>query len=422
MGSNKGENVLASEGNGFNGIYATSVALDGGDGKDNYVAELRAYGNTSHTAYGGKNDYAGKLEVVIFKIGDDGSRTEAVTLTPKLDASSFFTNSLAYMTRRYVQELDAYFEIEAGDLNGDGLDDLAVYTGRYRDGGDGQRYALVDVFYATANGKWETEPTQEIAVDAGYASSYSRIDYNNDNNWKEEIVKHPVVTIAMGDIDRNLRDEMAVVTSAPANNNDADNVAHFSLLACGEDGSLNPVGGMENVALNDGAGNGLISAGCAFGEFAQIDNGSVSATTLIIGGWSAGSSVITENKAEAGYSQGAYYYVYYDYATGQCFQSGYRSKDLGGNTKSISQVFNLEGQENGGNGVRVYPTLAPMAVACGDLDGPKAQSVSDQVLFGTQVMELSLKTGFGSELFSFDFCMTQVSFMRMKVASLSVFE
>ena len=404
LSSNKGENVLASQGNGFDGIYATSVALDGGDGKDNYVAELRAYGNGTQTTYN-SNEYNGKLEVAVFKIGDDGSRTEAATLTPKLDDSSFYSNNLAYMTRRYVQELDAYFEIEAGDLNGDGLDDLAVYTGRYRDSGDGRRYALVDVFYATANGKWEN---QEIAVDAGYASSYSRIDYNNDNNWKEEIVRHPVVTIAMGDIDRNLRDEMAVVTSAPANNNDADNVAHFSLLACGEDGSLNPVGGMENVALNDGAGNGLISAGCAFGEFAQIDNDSVSATTLIIGGWSAGSSVITENKAEAGYSQGAYYYVYYDYATGQYIQSGYRSKDLGGNTKSISQVFNLEGQENGGNGVRVYPTLAPMAVACGDLDGSEVQSVSDQVLFGTQVMEFSLETGFGSELFSFDFCITQV--------------
>ena len=407
LSSNTGDNVLASQGNGFNGIYATSVALDGGDGKDNYVAELRAYGNTSKTSYGGRDDYAGKLEVVVFKIGDDGSRTQVTALTPKLNDSSFYSNSVAYLARRYVQELDAYFEIEAGDLNGDGLDDLAAYTGRYKDV-DGRRYALVDVFYATASGNWETAPSQEIAVDAGYASSYSKIDYNNDNNWKEEIVKHPVVTIAMGDIDRNLKDELAVVSSAPANNNDADNVAHFSLLACDEEGSLNPVGEMENVALNDGAGSGLISAGCAFGEFAQIDNQSVSATTLIIGGWSAGSSVITRNEASAGYSQGAYYYVYYDYATGQYIQSGYRAQSLGGNTKSISQVFNLEGQQNGGNGVRVYPTLAPMAIACGDLDGSKVQSVSDQVLFGTQVMEFSLETGFGSELFSFDFCMTQV--------------
>ena len=405
LSSNTGENVLASQGNGFDGIYATSVALDGGDGKDNYVAELRAYGNGTQTTYN-SNEYNGKLEVVVFKIGDDGSRTEAATLTPKLDDSSFYSNNLAYMTRRYVQELDAYFEIEAGDLNGDGLDDLAVYTGRYKDV-DGRRYALVDVFYATASGNWETAPSQEIAVDAGYASSYSKIDYNNDNNWKEEIVKHPVVTIAMGDIDRNLKDELAVVSSAPANNNDADTVAHFSLLGY-EDGKLSPVGEMENVALNDGNGSGLISAGCAFGEFAQIDNQSVSATTLIIGGWSAGSSVITRNEASAGYSQGAYYYVYYDYATGQYIQSGYRAQSLGGNTKSISQVFNLEGQQNGGNGVRVYPTLAPMAIACGDLDGSKVQSVSDQVLFGTQVMEFSLETGFGSELFSFDFCMTQV--------------
>ena len=54
LSSNKGENVLASQGNGFNGIYATSVALDGGDGKDNYVAELRAYGNGTKTNYNNK--------------------------------------------------------------------------------------------------------------------------------------------------------------------------------------------------------------------------------------------------------------------------------------------------------------------------------------------------------------------------------
>ena len=328
LSSNSADNVLASQSNGFSGIYATSVALDGGDGKDNYVAELRAYGKDKSINYNGHN-YSGTLEVAVFKIGDDGSRIQVDTLTPVIDASSCYTNSLAYMTRRYVQELDAYFEIEAGDINGDGLDDLAVYTGRYKDV-DGRRYALVDVFYATGSGTWQETPSQEIAVDGGYASSYSKIDYNSDNNWKEEIVKHPVVTIAMGDIDRNLKDEVAVVSSAPANNNDADAVAHFSLLAYEEDGSLTAVGGMDNVALNDGAGSGMISAGCAFGEFAQIDNESVSATTLIIGGWSAGSSVITENKASAGYSQGAYYYVYYDYATGQYIQSGYRAKFSGG--------------------------------------------------------------------------------------------
>ena len=65
-------------------------------------------------------------------------------------------------------------------------------------------------------------------MDAGYVSSYSKISYSQA--WKGEIVKHPVVTIAMGDIDRNLKDEIAVVSSAPANNDDADTVARVRVL------------------------------------------------------------------------------------------------------------------------------------------------------------------------------------------------
>ena len=40
LSSNRGSNVMTKAGNDFSGLYATSVAFNGGDGKDNYVAEL----------------------------------------------------------------------------------------------------------------------------------------------------------------------------------------------------------------------------------------------------------------------------------------------------------------------------------------------------------------------------------------------
>lgn len=348
LSSNSGDNVLAKTGNGFSGIYATSVALNGGDGKDNYVAELRAYGENEETQYNGSTK-KGKVSVLVFKIGDDGSRTEVASLTPKADDSCFYDDRFSYFTRRYLQELDAYFEIEAGDINGDGLDDLVVYAGRYKDE-DGRRYALVDVFYATENGKWEAAPSQEIAVDAGYAGDYSKIDYKNESafNWKEEIVRHPVVTVAMDDIDRNLQDEVAIVTSAPANHRTAYSVAHFSMLSYTGNG-LEAIEGLENVALSSG-NSGMVSAGCAFGQFAQPDDENIGATALIIAGWSANSTVITD--MDDAYDKAAYYYIYYDYNAGQYVQSSYRIQSVVGHTTSISEVVNLEGQENGGEGER----------------------------------------------------------------------
>lgn len=57
----------------------------------------------------------------IFKIAADGTRSSVATLTPTLNKNSTYGNGLLYFIRRYQQELDAMFEIEKADLNGDGL-------------------------------------------------------------------------------------------------------------------------------------------------------------------------------------------------------------------------------------------------------------------------------------------------------------
>lgn len=125
LSSNQG-NVMAKTGSDFNGIYATSVAFNGGDGKDNYVAELRAYGNNETTTVNGKS-VKGKIEIKIYKIGANGVRTHQRTLSPTLNDSMAYGDVLSYFTRSYVQELDALFEIKAADVDGDGKDELFAY-------------------------------------------------------------------------------------------------------------------------------------------------------------------------------------------------------------------------------------------------------------------------------------------------------
>lgn len=173
LSSNRGGNVLANTNNEFSGIYATSVAFNGGEGKDNYVAELRAYGNNQTT-----DSKKGKIEVAVFKIHDNGYRERVSTLNPILTNQSY-GDVLSYMTRRYVQELDALFEIKALDRDGDGKDELYVYCGSYYDTVDGSRMVEIDEFQGSGGGRFSQN---RIALSAGNANSY-----NTDGSWEHHI-------------------------------------------------------------------------------------------------------------------------------------------------------------------------------------------------------------------------------------------
>lgn len=50
-----------------------------------------------------------------------------------------------YLDAGYLQEHDAVFDVEAGDVDGDGVDELFVYAGCYVDE-NGVRKAVVDMY------------------------------------------------------------------------------------------------------------------------------------------------------------------------------------------------------------------------------------------------------------------------------------
>lgn len=79
--SSNSSNLTDYNNNDFSGIYATSTAFNKGDGKDNYVAELRAYGRGEKTTIGSKK-YDGKFELALFKVNDNGKRSPAGTHIP----------------------------------------------------------------------------------------------------------------------------------------------------------------------------------------------------------------------------------------------------------------------------------------------------------------------------------------------------
>lgn len=409
ISSNMG-NVLKKDSNGFNGLYATSVAFDGGDGKTNYVAELRVHGDKEFSPAGWKSiktvidgkEYRGKIDVNIFKIAADGTRYSIATLTPTLNKNSTYSDGLLYFIRRYQQELDAMFEIEKADLNGDGFEDLLVYCGTYEDrniNDQNIRYAIVDVYYGKRNGRFTKG--NNISIPGGLASNY---ESGTGGSWCDYgIGRAPVVTLAGGDLEQDGRDEAAVAVSGSVQNRNMAKAGHMTVYTY-KDGGLVPIEGLNEVSLGDTDGRkqnyGMYAANCAFGRFKYPGSGAM-VTGLIVGGYYSSNSQYLQMEYEA--TQAAYRYVYYDSLTDNYVLSDYHTRSLGTKSKEIVKYHEVKNKEY------YRPVNAPMALACADLKGMNGNNENDSVLFGAEVYAFSLEDGgiTGSEIGSMSICTDQ---------------
>lgn len=409
ISSNMG-NVLKKDSNGFDGLYATSVAFDGGDGKTNYVAELRVHGDKVFSPAGWKSiktvidgkEYRGKIDVNIFKIAADGTRYSIATLTPTLNKNSTYSDGLLYFIRRYQQELDAMFEIEKADLNGDGFEDLLVYCGTYEDrniNDQNIRYAIVDVYYGKGNGRFTKG--NNISIPGGLASNY---ESGTDGSWCDYgIGRAPVVTLAGGDLEQDGRDEAAVAVSGSVLNYNMAKAGHMTVYTY-KDGGLVPIEGLNEVSLGDTDGRkqnyGMYAANCAFGRFKYPGSGAM-VTGLIVGGYYSSNSQYVQREYEA--TQAAYRYVYYDSLTDNYVLSDYHTRSLGTKSKEIVKYHEVKSNEY------YRPVNAPMALACADLKGMNGNNENDSVLFGAEVYAFSLEDGgiTGSEIGSMSICTDQ---------------
>ena len=409
ISSNMG-NVLKKDSNGFNGLYATSVAFDGGDGKTNYVAELRVHGDKSFSPAGWKSiktvidgkESRGKIDVSIFKIAADGTRSSIATLTPTLNKNSTYGDGLLYFIRRYQQELDAMFEIEKADLNGDGFEDLLVYCGTYEDrniNDQNIRYAIVDVYYGKRNGRFTKG--NNISIPGGLASNY---ESGAGGSWCDYgIGRAPVVTLAGGDLEQDGRDEAAVAVSGSVLNYNMAKAGHMTVYTY-KDGGLVPIEGLNEVSLGDTDGRkqnyGMYAANCAFGRFKYPGSGAM-VTGLIVGGYYSSNSQYVQREYEA--TQAAYRYVYYDSLTDNYVLSDYHTRSLGTKSKEIVKYHEVKSNEY------YRPVNAPMALACADLKGMNGNNENDSVLFGAEVYAFSLEDGgiTGSEIGSMSICTDQ---------------
>lgn len=385
--SSNSANVTDYNTNGFSGIYATSTAFNKGDGKDNYVAELRAYGRGEKTTIGSKK-HDGKFELALFKVNDNGKRSPAGTLSPTATAEMTYGGGMAYFTRRYVQEMDAIMDVAAADVNGDGKDELFVYAGRWKDE-NGTRYAYVDVF-DTASMKC----TGQLKINAGTASAYQQA-----TQWQWQIEKIPVVTLAGGDLDRDGKEEIAVTASAPTDNSNVASAAHLTVFT-EESGTLTPVSDLDTVSLADGE-QAMVSANCAFGTFSLPDTG-ITGTVLIAAGYQSNNASSAHDSGM--YTTAAYRFAYYDPQSKKFKLSEYRTQALGDSGKKIAQSY-IDKPNDG----YYRPVHAPIALGCADMEGIGANNSNDEVLLGGEIYDFDTTGGITTQLSSVSVCTSQVN-------------
>lgn len=153
--------------------YSKSEAFSPNTGKDNYVAEMTI-------------DSASQVYLYIYQV--EGGNKRYVRSTKVCDASESGGGANDKANIIYNWEYDAMYDIAAGDMDGDGYDEIAVYAenGVYLYSFDGRTLGQLVDTYTVIN------PTET----------------SSDGRYKK--LKTAVVTLAFGDLNADDKDELVI--------------------------------------------------------------------------------------------------------------------------------------------------------------------------------------------------------------------
>lgn len=176
---------LSSRNTHKNRAYAVSEAFKSASGKEDRVAQL--YVRSSKK----RSEYEVCLEIIKFS----GSGTSCAS-TVSLGSPAALDQSGKW----YNEQFDALFEITAGDYNGDGVDEVAVY------------YANNEVkIYTTANDRlmlWQTISRSELKANTG-----KTIKADSEANTGKAMAA--VVSLASGDLKKDYTEDLVIGVSMP---------------------------------------------------------------------------------------------------------------------------------------------------------------------------------------------------------------
>ena len=153
--------------------YSKSEAFSPNTGKDNYVAEMTI-------------DSGSQVYLYIYQV--EGGNKRYVRSTKVCDASESGGGANDKANIIYNWEYDAMYDIAAGDMDGDGYDEIAVYA---------QNYVYV---YSFEDGTLSELIKKETVKPEGV----------NEGGGKYKKLKTAVVTLAFGDLNADDKDELVI--------------------------------------------------------------------------------------------------------------------------------------------------------------------------------------------------------------------
>ena len=153
--------------------YSKSEAFSPNTGKDNYVAEMTI-------------DSASQVYLYIYQV--EGGNKRYVRSTKVCDARASGGDANDKTNIIYNWEYDAMYDIAAGDMDGDGYDEITVYA---------QNYVYV---YSFEDGTLSELIKKETVKPEGV----------NEGGGKYKKLKTAVVTLAFGDLNADDKDELVI--------------------------------------------------------------------------------------------------------------------------------------------------------------------------------------------------------------------
>jgi len=197
---------ITSTGSHKSRAYKTAVEFRSSSGKKDMVAQLYVTSGSNRT------DWIAKLELLKYTKSDDGKYTPSVTSTVTLGAS----RALDEQGMIFQQYFDALYDITAGDFDGDGIDEIAVYFGT-------NEVRIYDTGTYGTSLSWDDTITENEILrgvggyyfTASYASDSEHPTSEGSTSSHKYVNRAAVVALTAGDLKKDFSDDLVVTVSMP---------------------------------------------------------------------------------------------------------------------------------------------------------------------------------------------------------------
>ena len=234
--------------------YSKSEAFSPNTGKDNYVAEMTI-------------DSGSQVYLYIYQVEGGNKRYVRSKFVCNASASGGGANDKANII--YNWEYDAMYDIAAGDMDGDGYDEIAVYA---------QNKVYV---YSFVNGVLSSPIEKATAAPSDV----------NENNGKYKKLKTAVVTLAFGDLNADDKDELVIAENIGYGaNNIADGKVGIYRLETDESTKKNTLvkAMQDDISLEIPGPSGIFNNAAPMIRYANVATGDIDGDyqdELIIAGY-----------------------------------------------------------------------------------------------------------------------------------------